>query len=88
MNQTKRWVPAAFALLGGIMGGAAATQLGATGALAATHHQRVRTVEAERFVLVGPHGEDRAAMQVTGHGIADLALSDAQGRNRVSAGHA
>jgi hypothetical protein len=57
--------------------------MGATGALAATHGRACPNCVAERFVVVGPHGEDRVAMQVTGHGIADIALADAQGRNRA-----
>ena len=81
MKQNKPILPIAFALAGGMIGAVVATQMGASGALAAT--ENVRTIRAERFVVVGPNGEDRISMQVTGHGIADIALSDANGRNRA-----
>jgi hypothetical protein len=83
MKQSKPWLAVASALAGGMIGGVVATHLSASGALAATHDRHARIVRAERFVVVGPNGEDRISMQVTGHGIADIALADAQGRNRA-----
>jgi hypothetical protein len=34
-------------------------------------------------VVVGPNGEQRISMQVAGHGVADIALVDAQERNQA-----
>lgn len=83
MRDTK--VLVILALIGGMMGGVVGTYLMPQGALAATRSARVRnrTLEAQRFVLLGPHGERRGLLHVLKNGTADLAMMDQNGRVRA-----
>jgi hypothetical protein len=82
MKRSNRLIFAVCAFAGGVVGGLAAAQIGASGAIAATHRAS-RTIKAERFVVVGSHGEERITLQVTKLGVADVALLDTHGRSRT-----
>jgi len=80
MVKGKNWAYAMLALGGGLLGGVAATQLAPAVADAA---HGVHTVKAEQFVLVDKAGKQRAALEVTASGLADLVLYDGAGDDRA-----
>jgi hypothetical protein len=82
MNRSNRLIFAVCAFAGGVVGGLTAIQFGASRAIAATH-RAARTIKAERFVVLGPNGEERITLQVTNRGVADVALLDTRGRSRT-----
>jgi len=82
MNRSNRLIFAVCAFAGGVVGGLAAIQFGASLAVAATH-RAPRTIKAERFIVVGPNGEERISFQVTKRGVADVAVLDSRGRSRT-----
>jgi hypothetical protein len=59
MKNGKPWLTVAVALIGGLIGGALASILGARDAFALHHARRTKTVEAHSFVLLGRNGEQR-----------------------------
>ncbi len=83
MTNRKSWLTVIVALIGGLIGGAAATILGASNAFALRHGHHARTVEAEKFVLLGPNGDQRGVMRVSDKGTAALYFVDADGKERA-----
>jgi hypothetical protein len=83
MTNRKSWLTVIVALIGGVIGGGAATMLGANNAFALRHGHHARTVEAERFVLLGPNGDQRGVMRVSDKGTAALYFVDADGKERA-----
>jgi hypothetical protein len=83
MKNGKPWLMVTMALAGGLIGGAAASMLGASNAFALHHAHRARTVEAEKFVLLGPNGDQRGMIQVSDKGTAALYLNDESGKERA-----
>ncbi|HKD68790.1 MAG TPA: hypothetical protein VKB84_18245 [Candidatus Binataceae bacterium] len=84
MKDRKPWLTVAVALAGGMIGGAAASMLGAGDALA-LHHQRhgAKTMSAEQFVLLGRNGDQRGIFQVSDKGTAALYMNDESGKERA-----
>jgi hypothetical protein len=80
MTNRRNWLFAVIALTGGFLGGAVATQFGPGIAMAARH---THSVTAEEFVLVDKAGTQRAVMEVTSRGLADLAMYDGNGQDRA-----
>jgi hypothetical protein len=83
MKNGKPWLTVTMALLGGMVGGAVATMLGASNAFAVRHSQHARTVTAEKFVLLGRNGDERAIIQVSDKGTAAIYLNDESGKERA-----
>jgi hypothetical protein len=83
MTNGKPWLTIAMALIGGVLGGAAATFLGASNAFAVRHAHRARTMEAEKFVLLGRNGDERGIMRVSDKGTAALYFNDESGKERA-----
>lgn len=83
MNNGKPWLTVAMALAGGLIGGAAASMLGASDAFAIRHAHHTRTVEAEKFVLLGRQGDERGIIQVNDKGSAAIYLNDESGKERA-----
>jgi len=83
MKEGKPWSVVAVALLGGLIGGAFATMLGAGNAFAVRHGSHARTVEAERFVLLGRNGDERGVIRVNDKGTAAFYLNDESGNEKA-----
>ncbi len=83
MKDRKPWLIVAMALAGGLIGGALATMLGAGDAFALRRAHHTRTVEAEKFVLLGRNGDQRGVIQVSDKGTAAIYLNDETGKERA-----
>src|SRR5690242_8010765 len=83
MANRKSWLTVIVALVGGLIGGAAATILGASNAFALRHAHHARTVEAEKFVLLGRNGDERGIMRVNDKGTAAIYFNDESGKERA-----
>jgi len=83
VKDTKPWLVVGLALAGGLIGGAAATMLGAGDAFALRHARHARSVEAEKFVLLGRNGDERGVIQVSDKGTAAIYLNDETGKERA-----
>jgi hypothetical protein len=83
MANRKPWLTVMMALAGGLIGGAAATILGSSNAFALHRAHHARTLEADKFVLLGRNGEDRAVMRVSDKGTAALYFNDESGKERA-----
>jgi hypothetical protein len=83
MANGKPWLTVAMALIGGVLGGAAATILGAGNAFALRHAHHTRTVEADKFVLLGRNGEQRGIIRVSDKGSAGIYFNDESGKERA-----
>jgi hypothetical protein len=83
MKNGKPWLTVTMALAGGLIGGAAASMLGASNAFAVRHGHHARTVEAEKFVLLGRQGDERGIIQVSDKGAAAIYLNDESGKERA-----
>lgn len=83
MTNGKPWLAVTVALIGGVLGGAAATIFGAGDAFALRHAHRTRTLEADKFVLLGRNGEERAIMRVSDKGTAAIYFNDESGKERA-----
>jgi hypothetical protein len=83
MKNGKPWLTVMVALIGGLVGGGVASMLGANNAFAKRHPQRARTVEAEKFVLLGRNGDQRGIIQVSDKGTAAFYLNDESGKERA-----
>jgi hypothetical protein len=80
MHRERNWIYALLTLGGGLVGGIAATQLAPVAADAALGHH---TIKAESFVLVDKKGVQRAALEVSANGLADLVMYDGEGTDRA-----
>jgi len=85
MSKRKGFAYFMVVMAGSFAGGLVGSWLWAcpSSALAAAGHTHMRIVKAEKFVLVGPSGEQRALMQVASNGTAYLALYDSNGSGHV-----
>ena len=83
MKDRKPYLVVAVALAGGLIGGALATMLGAGDAFALRHARHTRSVEAEKFVLLGRNGDERGVIQVSDKGTAAIYLNDETGKERT-----
>jgi hypothetical protein len=83
MKDGKPWLVVTLALAGGLLGGAIATMLGAGNAFALHHVGHAKTVEAERFVLLGRDGDERGVIRVNDKGTAAFYLNDESGREKA-----
>jgi len=83
VKDRKPWLVVAVALVGGLLGGALATMLGAGDAFALRHSRHPRSVEAEKFVLLGRNGDERGVIQVSDKGTAAIYLNDETGKERA-----
>jgi hypothetical protein len=82
MKNGKPWLVLAVAFIGGVLGGALATMLVAGDAFAVRHVRHTKTIEAERFVLLGRNGDQRGVMRVSDKGTAALYFNDETGKER------
>jgi hypothetical protein len=83
MKDRKPWLVMMLALTGGMLGGAIATMLGAGNAFALHHVGHAKTVEAERFVLLGRTGDERGIIRVNDKGTAAFYMNDEKGREKA-----
>jgi len=83
MKNMRHWLYGVLALAGGIIGGAIASRVAPAEGLALASSHINKEIRAEKFVLVAPDGTERADIQVTARGIADIELNDGQGRDRA-----
>jgi len=83
MKAGKPWLVVLVALVGGLIGGALATVIGAGNAFALRHAGHAKTIEADKFVLRGPGGEERGLLQVNDKGMAALSLGDQAGMTKA-----
>jgi len=83
MRRGKPWLVVAVALVGGLIGGALATMLGAGNAFAVRHGSHAKTVEAEQFVLLGRSGDQRGVIRVNDKGTAAFYLNDESGNEKT-----
>jgi hypothetical protein len=82
MLNSRNFLYAAIVAAGGFAGGMTAMQFAPGEALAA-HHHNPRTLTAEEFQLVDRNGTQRALLQVTPRGLADLMMFDGEGNDRA-----
>ena len=83
MKDGKPWLMVMLALTGGLLGGAITPMLGAGNAFALRHGGHAKTMEAEKFVLLGRNGDHRGILQVNDNGTAAIYLNDESGRERA-----
>ncbi len=83
MKEGKPWLVVAVALVGGLIGGALATIVGAGNAFAVRHSGHAKTVEAEKFVLLGRNGDQRGVIHVNDKGTAAFYLNDESGKEKM-----
>src|SRR5271168_3418528 len=89
MRTRERWLFACLTLIGGLIGGALSNGLWSIDAAASAagrkvrSFQMVRTMEAEKFILIDPSGQQRGALQVLPSGLAALSLNDQKGQDRA-----
>src|SRR5580704_5810346 len=83
MKEGNPWLVVAVALVGGLIGGALATMLGAGTAFAVHHGSHAKTVAAERFVLLGRNGDERGVIRVNDKGTAAFYLNDESGNEKA-----
>jgi hypothetical protein len=83
MKDGKPWLVVAVALAGGLIGGALASMFGAGNAFALRHGGHAKTVEAEKFVLLGRNGDERGVIRVSDKGTAAFYLNDEGGKERA-----
>jgi hypothetical protein len=83
MKDGKPRLVVAVALAGGLIGGALASMLGAGNALALRHGGHAKTVEAEKFVLLGRNGDQRGVIRVSDKGAAAFYLNDEGGKEKA-----
>jgi hypothetical protein len=80
MRRERTWIYALLTLGGGMIGGIAATQIAPVAADAAWGHH---TIKAESFELVDKSGTERAELEVTPTGLADLVMYDGSHHDRA-----